>query len=174
MLNFIATAVQRASDYPMPYTDTTPSTFNELAGNIFFALIVVFVAAIFLLFIIDAARKDRGLRESGLIFFSALACVLLVVLSVLGLALTAADAASNDARTDEKSRAAHDKSVIEWLESDYGITVDGAALSRLTNGATLVVDYGGEDTMIEFAERADRGLAIRIPDGRLLQPVGER
>lgn len=35
----------------------------------------------------------------------------------------------------------------------------------------LVASYRSADTLIEFAERTDSGLAVRIPEGALLTPI---
>ena len=172
--NIIATAVRHLGGYPMPYTDTTPSTFNELAGKSLLAALIICGAGIVILYLTDVNRTQRNLPDSTPMLIAALACFLVGAGSVIGLFVMAATASSVDSHADAVSRAAYDQSVIEWLKSDYGITVDDAALSRLTSGATLVVDYAGQETMIEFAERTDTGLAVRIPDGRLIQPAGKR
>jgi hypothetical protein len=86
------------------------------------------------------------------------------------LALNAASDA--DRKLHDQSVVAHTKSVQTWLRSDYGITVDEKAVDELAAGQSLVVSYHGVDTLIEFAKRADgNGLAVRVADGHLIQPL---
>lgn len=174
MLNLIVSAAQRVTDYPMPFTDTTPSTFDQLTGGIVISILVFAVLIATFAIWTMTEEEDCGKPVSEWALRAAFVSGCVIVIAATWLACLTSVAHETDTRTDVVSRSAYDKSVISWLKSDYGITVDAHALARLTDGATLVVDYEGEETMIEFAERADRGLAVRIPDGRLLLPASAR
>jgi hypothetical protein len=159
------------ASYPLPYIDKTTSTYNS---NIGYTLVLIVIFAIMLLawcwFVVEDTESTGEYAPTR--YYVGCGVSVFLLLGCLGVGIwTAQDARHTDDRTAAASRAVYDHSVIQWMSAEYGITIDEDALHKLTAGKTLVVSYAGADTLIQFAERADKGLAVRIPDGSLLTPV---
>lgn len=155
------------ASYPMPYVHEQASQFDASVIGIVFVLLFI-AAGLSLFYWLGAC--DEAEKLSHLIGTGILTLVLIGATAATGFygySLSTTNLEASDA-----ARTAYDNTVIEWMDTEYGVTIDADALSRLTDGKTLVVVYQGNDTLIQFVERADKGLAVRVPDGALLQPVG--
>lgn len=157
-------------DNPGPFVHEAVARFSTPAAALFACLALVGGAVWIGCMFLVPGRGGRNRRGY-------LTGVLLGGLTLAGgvggyahLVVTANDA--RDAAT-ATAHAQYDASVISWLSAGYGITVDHAALRKLYDGDALVVDYDGGETLIEFAARADRGMAVRVPDGKLLAPLSD-
>ena len=119
------------------------------------------------IFIIGRPAMEGRLRK-----MSSTNLVLAVLLCVVAAAaITVSALIIHHQESQMKSQQAkYDSSVINWLDTDYGIKTNTAIAHQLVNGKSSTVTYNSKEIVISVIETPEKKLSVIDQNHTVLQP----